>query len=563
MPPCLIQGQQVCADGDLMGARKYVEQAKSTAAIEALDLFARTRKAFLYQSVDPAYLASNSFTSSITSDLNVHGFHEAITSADRTWDMLSQHLGAQGESMLVQFEVRRSDQPHAFQVLERTGIFQVHVPWPMHPRERRAKLLNQDVRAFFPFPSSKSGVQVRTQITKGNYSIFYPVEDRPPMTFFPVNLGNAVSDFEYEADTCDAIRGVCIDRTCEADSYLTQSPYGDWTIKVTANTVNGALPPSIFQNVTGMRLVFHVWYYAANFPAQDYLFTDSNPCGAQCGLTPDTLDGTSMCRPEPTSAPTVGPTFTPSTSPTAGPTATLSASPTTASPTTDPCRQILCSAACNVSLSIDGDGDRDGLLSFACGWDTESSACRTGFTTSAAEVEAMIEAVPGACNRSSTTSEGTPEAQTTASTFLDRSTTPSVATPTEETQTTAPLFRTTPSTATATEGSTQALSAYSCIDGACIPYARGTYTGADCGNQCSKAQSSPTASTDINRSQDKSSSDGLTQILTIAGVVIGVCLLVVGTVFAFRRPSKFGTQKQVVRNPMYDANDADSSFGKA
>ena len=117
--------------------------------------------------------------------------------------------------------------------------------------------------------------------------------------------------------------------------------------------------------------------------------------------------------------------------PTNVPTVQITASPSgtspTVAPTVDPCRELTCSSDCEGTQTI-------GTVLFMCGWDSETQWCRTGFTTTAAEMDAMLEAVPGACGQysaapsshPSTTPSAAPSVSPSAAPLVSPSAAPSV-----------------------------------------------------------------------------------------------------------------------------------------
>lgn len=98
----------------------------------------------------------------------------------------------------------------------------------------------------------------------------------------------------------------------------------------------------------------------------------------------------------PTVSPSVSPTTSnPSTSPSVSPTfsrptASPSLSPTS-SPTDDPCLVLTCSRDCNGVIVANSED-------FSCGWDFETSLCRTGFVTTLEESQRLLETSPGDCS---------------------------------------------------------------------------------------------------------------------------------------------------------------------
>ena len=120
-----------------------------------------------------------------------------------------------------------------------------------------------------------------------------------------------------------------------------------------------------------------------------------------------------------------------SSTPTHVPTVQITASPSgtspTIAPTVDPCRELTCSSDCEGTQTI-------GTVLFMCGWDSETQWCRTGFTSTPAEIDGMLEAIPGACSQysaapsphPSTTPSAAPSTTPSAAPSTTPSTAPSV-----------------------------------------------------------------------------------------------------------------------------------------
>ncbi len=317
-PKCLLQPSQTCSAVDLEAALVYIEKRRLTLAREAMRLLLRTRTAFMYAGLSSQPPLPDPFTDHMTTALQTSEFQATVTAVDAAWAQLQRRLGDQGNSMRVNFEFRRTDHPLAFEVLERTGILRVPVPWPLDPRERRARLLNEDVRAFFL--GVGGGRSINTRIIKGNFSVFYNLNDDTPITRFPTSLSNFIADHEYITDTCETVKGTCEDASCDPDSYMTVSPYGDWIIKAEARSASDVVAPHVaFTNVSAVRLIFHLWYYSSAHGGDDVSLFPSNPCGMLCVLSPSQLTDGSLCKnnsPEyPTNGSTVQTTKPPTTSP--------------------------------------------------------------------------------------------------------------------------------------------------------------------------------------------------------------------------------------------------------
>ena len=140
----------------------------------------------------------------------------------------------------------------------------------------------------------------------------------------------------------------------------------------------------------------------------------SAPSTSPSGSAPTSAPSTTAPNMDPTPAPTRAPTSLPTGEPTATPSNVPSGTPSvapstsaptlaptpapTAVPTVDPCRTNTCSRDC-------GGG---------CGWDRESQSCKTGFSTSPEEDEALLETALGACARYTLSPSASPSLAPTA-----------------------------------------------------------------------------------------------------------------------------------------------------
>ena len=129
--------------------------------------------------------------------------------------------------------MHKSQLPDEFLRLKESGEMNIYIPWPRNPRYRNVRVSGHVVQAF-AFPGTPAAsVVTSTQLKKGLYSIFYSKNRADPFVFsHPDVAEHRLYPFAYTTATCDALVAPCTDISCDAQAFMSVSPYGHWIFNI-------------------------------------------------------------------------------------------------------------------------------------------------------------------------------------------------------------------------------------------------------------------------------------------------------------------------------------------
>ena len=165
----------------------------------------------------------------------------------------------------VYYTFNKATNPRAFAALLAGDTANFTIPPATNPMFRDVRISSHDVRAYVYPATSANGKSISVQISKGSYSMFYPIPaGSKPKTFMHTDIAKErLYSFVYDANTCADLSEPCTSAECQKTDLLSVSPYGEWHVELRGDA------KELLAEATELRVAFKVRWYSSNVGETD------------------------------------------------------------------------------------------------------------------------------------------------------------------------------------------------------------------------------------------------------------------------------------------------------